>query len=45
MIPSLDPEGEALNGDIGLSLKDTKICASCFCSMIGLSYLDKTVFT
>ena len=37
-------KGEALNGYMGLSLKDRKICFL-LCSMIGQSYLDKTVFT
>ena len=37
--------GDALNGDKGMSVKDRKTkFASCFCSMIGQSYLDKTVF-
>ena len=33
--------GTALNGDMGLSLKDRKIC---FCSMIEQSYLDKATY-
>ena len=35
---------EALNGNIGLPLKDRKM-SSCYCSMIGQSYMDNTVFT